>query len=264
MNIYLFELRKKLGSTTIWILSIGFFTWVSFTMFSAFGDLSIASILEDFPDALKKAFGLQNDISSILGYFAFIGSFNILCAAIFSSNLGLTAVSVEESEMTADFLLTKPASRTTILLAKFFGAISHIVLFTVLTSAISLICIESYRAGQEYELRAFFLIAGAMLFVQLVFFTMGLFISLCLKRMESPFPFSLGIPFGLYIINSFDTIIEDTFIKYLIPFNYFDLPYIAENLGYRTYGIIACIIVITAFSTFSFVAYNKRDIATAM
>ncbi len=82
--------------------------------------------------------------------------------------------------------------------------------------------------------------------------------------MGSPLSFSLGLSFGFFILNSFDTILEDTFIKYLIPYDYFEFGYIIENTAFKTYGVVISIGLITTFILGSYLLYNKRNIATAM
>ncbi len=63
----------------------------------------------NFPPELKMAFGLERmDPATMEGYFGLCFYFCQLCLAIQAANYGLGLVSVEEAELTADFLLTKP------------------------------------------------------------------------------------------------------------------------------------------------------------
>ena len=264
MNIFIYEIRKRLLSTFVWIIIIVLFTWMSMTMFEAFADQTVAAMFDNFPDAFKKAFGMDSDISTILGYFGFISVYIFLCGAIFASNLGLTAVAIEERDLTADFLISKPITRTRILSLKLLGALVHMLLYNLLIGFCCLAFIEAYKGGREYSLEAFLLIFLGSFIFQLLFLSLGLFISVVLRRMESPLPYSLGISFGLYILGSFDALLDKTFLRFLIPYDYFDVRYIVEHAAYKTYGLITSIVLIALFSGAGYVLYRKRNIATAM
>ncbi len=264
MNIYKYEVKKKLISTLIWIISLSIFIFIFYSVFETMGSNVINEILDEFPEAFLKAFGMNDNFSTIIGYTAMICIYIVLCGAIFSCNLGLNAVSIEERDLTADFLITKPVTRNRILTTKLLAALTHILIFIVMNSVICYAGIEAFKNGQEYSFFTFLLIMLGIFIIQVLFFTIGLFISVILKKMESPLSFSLGLSFGFFILNSFDTILEDTFIKYLIPYDYFEFGYIIENTAFKTYGFVVSIGLIIAFISGSYLLYNKRYIATAM
>ena len=264
MNIFKYEVMKRMGTTLIWILSLGVYIYATFAFFEAFQGSAFTDILANFPDAFKKAFGLERDLSTILGYFAFIGIYLFLAGAIFSSNLGLNAVSVEERDLTADFLVSKPVTRNRIVTAKLLAGLTHLLLFNI---AMGLVCwagIESFGGDQEYSMNAFLLVMAGLLIFQLFFYAIGFIISVLLKHMDSPLPFSLGLSVGLYILYSFDAVIRDTPIKYLVPYDYFNLGYIIENEAFKTSGLVISVGVILLSVAGGYVLYNRRDIATAM
>lgn len=264
MNIYKYETRKKLISTMIWIICLSIFILIFYSVFETMGSSAMADMFDEFPEAFLKAFGMSDNFSTIIGYTAMICIYIVLCGAIFSCNLGLNAVSIEERDLTADFLISKPVTRNRILTAKLLAALTHMLIFSVMTSVISFAGIEVFKNGQEYLFSIFLLMMLGIFIVQVLFFSIGLFISVILKKMGSPLSFSLGLSFGFFILNSFDTILEDTFIKYLIPYDYFEFGYIIENAAFKTYGVIVSIGLIIAFISGSYLLYNKRNIATAM
>jgi ABC-2 type transport system permease protein len=264
MNIFKYEVKKNLLSTLIWIVSLGVFIFFYFSFFETFNNPAFSQLLDNFPDAYKKAFGMDQDLTTVLGYFSFVGSFMFLAAAIFSSNLGLKAVSVEERDLTADFLIPKPVTRVKITTAKLLAALTHMLIFHLLTSLVCLASIETYRDGQGYSFYAFILIMLGLLIFQLLFFTIGFVVSVLLKRLDSPLPFSLGLSIGLYVLYAFDTLIQDTFIKYLVPYDFFDMGYIVENEAFKAYGLVISFGFIVAGVVSGYILYNRRNIATAM
>jgi ABC-2 type transport system permease protein len=89
-------------------------------------------------------------------------------------------------------------------------------------------------------------------------------LSVVLKRMDSPLPFSLGLSIGLFVLYSFDTLIRDTPLKYLVPYDYFDLGYIIENGVIKASGMALSLGIIAASLIAGYALYNRRNIATAM
>ena len=264
MNIFTYEIKKRLATTLIWIVSLGIFIYITFAFFESFQGTGFTDILDSFPDAFKKAFGLEQDLSTILGYFGFVGIYLFLAGAIFSSHLGLNAVSVEERDLTADFLISKPVKRNRIMTAKISAGLVHLALFNI---AMGLTCwagMESFGGGQDYSMKAFLLIMGGLFIFQLLFYAVGLLISVLLKRMDSPLPFSMGLSIGLYILYSFESVIADTPLKYLVPYDYFDMGYIIDNEAFKTSGLVISLAVIAVGIVGGYILYNRRDIATAM
>ena len=264
MNIYRYEFRKRLGSTLIWVVSLGVYTYFTFAFFQSFNDPSMLELLDSFPDAFKKAFGLDQDLSSILGYFAFVGIYLFLAGAIFSAGLGLNAVSVEERDLTADFLIAKPVTRNRIVTAKLLAGLTHILIFNLSMGLVSYFGMESFKGEQSYAMSTFLLIMGGLFIFQVLFFSFSFLLSVLMKRMDNPLPFSLGLSIGLFVLYSFDALIKDTPIKYLVPYDYFDLGYIIQNDAFKASGLIISLVVIAASIVAGYSLYNRRNIATAM
>ena len=85
--------------------------------------------LARYPAQMRAAFGLDKiDLSTVLGFYAFIFVFVQLCLAIQASNYGFGLVSVEESELTADFLLSKPVSRPRVMTSKLLAVFTSLAI----------------------------------------------------------------------------------------------------------------------------------------
>ncbi len=264
MNIYLYELRKRALSTLIWALSVSAFVLMYFSFFEAFADNALVELIDDFPDAFMKAFGLDADISTVMGFFGAVVAFVVLVASIYACSLGINIVSEEERDLTADFLIPKPVTRTTILSAKILAGLTQILVFTALTAAASVASIELFRGDHGYSIQVFALVYLGVFLLELLFFTMGLLVSVSARRLDSPFPFSFGIPVGFFILNSFDTLLQDTFLRFLIPYDYFNAARIVESSSLKTYGVVVSAILVALFTAGTFVLYRRRNIATAM
>ena len=89
-------------------------------------------IMEGYPEAIRNALGVNlGNFFTILGFYCFPLSFITLCGAIQAMNLGTSIVSKEVREKTADFLLTKPVTRTTVLTAKLLAAFVSLVITNI-------------------------------------------------------------------------------------------------------------------------------------
>ena len=124
MNIFLHEFKSYLRSVLIWSVAIFLIILVYFSAFNtiAVEAADLESLLSSFPEELMIAFGMHNmDFASLLGFFGVVFLFCQVCLAIQASNYGFSLVSIEERELTADFLLPKPISRGRILTSKLLG-----------------------------------------------------------------------------------------------------------------------------------------------
>src|SRR5512139_2101256 len=130
-NIYKHEFRSRLKSVLIWSVSIFLLIAFYFSIYPAFSEQAelMNQMLAKFPPQLLAAFGLGNmDLASLLGFLGFLFVFVQLCLAIQAANYGFGMVSVEESELTADFLLSKPVSRGQVLTSKILAAVCSLLL----------------------------------------------------------------------------------------------------------------------------------------
>src|SRR5664280_1199480 len=128
MNIYFHELRSYRKNTIIWIVSLGAATALFMSMFTIFseGSADLVNLFKGFPDTVLKAFGMP-DVSMLFtlpGFYSFILGFLVLCGSIQAMNLGISSLGREATGKTADFLLTKPVSRTRVITAKLLAVLT--------------------------------------------------------------------------------------------------------------------------------------------
>ncbi len=263
-SVYLHEFRRHLNSVLIWagsLLSLLFVFMALFPSFSA--DMAAMNqVLDNFPPELKMAFGLgQLDLAMLEGYFGFCFIFCQLCLAIQAANYGLGLVSIEEAELNADFLLTKPLKRSTILSSKILAALSSLLLTDLIFWLGSVAAIEIFKSGNAYDRGTIFLMLGSVVVFQLVFFGVGLLISLILRKVRTVTPWSLGLAFGTYVLSVFSGIFKDIKLEYLSPFKHFDPGKIIEN-GLDVRLVLVDLAVVLVSIGLSFWLYQRRDIAS--
>lgn len=106
MNIFKHELKYYRKSTIIWACSMCAFSILFIFMFSSIsGDIeSFKNILYNVPENVRKALSIYvYSISTLEGFYSLIFVYIVLCGAIQAMNLGISIVSKEVREKTADF-----------------------------------------------------------------------------------------------------------------------------------------------------------------
>lgn len=262
MNMFLHELKAYRKSTVVWTLSlilvVGFFMSL-YPAISADAD-QFKKILAGYPVQVRQAFGVSIDhITSLLGFYSYVFSYVVLCGAIQAMNLGISILSKEVREKTADFLLTKPVTRSEIMTAKLLAAFSSLLITNIIyVAAASLIA--SLVSKQPFDLDIFLLISLTAFYVELMFMCLGVIISVAAAKIKAVLPVSLSIVFGFFIVNMFGSVIGEKAIRYLTPFKYYDTSYIINHGTYEGQFVVIEIIFIVITMMASYIIYAKKDI----
>ena len=262
-NIYRHEFRSRLRSVLIWSLAVAALVLVFFSLFSTFADQAalLNQLLDRFPPELRAAFGLGSlDLASVLGFYGFLFVFIQLCLAIQAGNYGFGLVSIEESELTADFLLSKPVSRSQVLRSKLLAALTSLLLTDVAMGVSSFAAILLFRGGHEYDPATLVVLLLSIIIFQLFFLSVGLLISLLVKRVRSVTPYSLGLGFGAYVLSAFSGVFGDVKLEYVTPFKHLDPAYIVQHGDYNTPLVLLNVGVTVVALAVSYWRYIRRDI----
>ncbi len=265
-TIFLHEFRARFKSVVIWSASVAALILFFFSIFPGFADQAamVNQMMEKFPQAMREAFALDRmDLSTSLGFFSFLFMFAQLCLAVQAGNYGFGLVSVEEAELTADFLLSKPVSRTQVLNAKLLAALAGLTVTNAVVWAASFLSFALFSASSDYDTGVLLLLLASVVLFQLFFLCVGLAISLLVRRVRSVTPYSLGLGFGGYVLSAFSGIFADVKLEYLTPFKHFDPAYIVRSGGYDApLVLLNAAITVTALAL-SYWRYIRRDIPMA-
>lgn len=258
MNIYLHELKALRKSTLIWIGALIGITALYMSIYpSMAADAeSFKKLMEGYPPSVRAMLGIQlESIASLLGFYSFTFSFVVLCGAIQAMILGMSVLSKETRERTADFLLAKPVSRQSIVTAKLLAAGTILLITNAVFYAAAALFAEM-AAAESFDHWLFFLINLTMLFVQLIFLAVGAAVSVFFNKLKSVLPVSLGVVFGLYVAGAL--LAADA--RALSPFQYFSPAYIMEHAGYETPFVILGAAIVAAGVGLSYFIYIRKDI----
>jgi ABC-2 type transport system permease protein len=262
-TIYLHELRARFRSVIVWSVAVAAIIFLFFSIFPGFATQAalLRDIMSKFPPALLDAFGMQNtDLSSVLGFYSFIFVFVQLCLAIQAGNYGFGLVSIEESELTADFLLSKPISRVQVMTSKLLAALTSLTITNLVVWVVSFVSLAMFNGGRPYDTGTLVLLLVSIIIFQLFFLGVGLVISLLVKRVRSVTPYSLGLGFGMYVLSAFSAVLAEVKLEYLTPFKHLDPAYIVRNVALDTPLVLLNVAVSLIALAVSYWLYIRRDI----
>jgi ABC-2 type transport system permease protein len=262
MNIFVHEWKAYRKSTIIWTISLVAVIMLFMSFYPAFSKDTAAfnKIMENYPPAIRKAFGLNfGNFMTILGFYCFPLSFITVCGAVQAMNLGTSIVNKEVREKTADFLLTKPVTRTKVLTAKMLSAFASIVITNIFFIAAASIMAFQVKTD-DFSYKIFFMLSLTLFFVQLIFLALGFIISVMATKMKSVLSVSLGVVFGLYFLGMFSDTTGEKAKRYFSPFKYFDNTYIINHASFESSFLIAGAVIIIIAICSSYFVYNKKDI----
>jgi ABC-2 type transport system permease protein len=261
MNIYLYELKALRKSAILWTCSITAISVLFLSVFTSMAEdaADFREIMAGYPEAVRKMLSINLDyIASILGFYSFVFIFIQLCGTVQAANLGVSILSKESRERTADFLLVKPVSRAYVISAKLLAALTNLLVTDAIFVAVSLIVANSVNTA-DFDAGRFIMINLTMLFVQLIFLAAGLLISVFFNKIKNVLPISLGMVFGFYIIGAL-LVSDDEALRFISPFKYYNVTYIIQNAAYEIpYLILGAAIVAVSIAA-CYIIYCRKDI----
>lgn len=262
-NIYKHEFGARLKSVSVWSLAVAALIIIFSSFFSIFADQAalMNEMLARFPPEMRAAFGMDKvDLSTVLGFYSFIFLFVQLCLAIQASNYGFGLISIEESELTADFLLTKPVSRAQVLTSKLLAALTSLSLTNLVVWVSSFAALTLFRGEHAYEPRTLLLLLISIVIFQLFFLSVGVVVSLLVRRVRSVTPYALGLGFGAYVLSAFSGVLGEVALELLTPFKHLDAAAIVKEGAYDLPLVLLNVTVTLVSLAVSYWLYIRRDI----
>jgi len=264
LNIFIRELKRNKKSFFIWTFCIIFLNFIQLAAYPSVVESTktIKELFTQMPQGLIEAFGLDKlDMTSVLGYFGMkIYIMILLFGSIYSMLLSSLILSKEEGEKTAEFLMSKPLTRNSIVSSKLLSTLFFIMSFNILNLISNFIFIEIFRKN-EYDINIYLLFCLSSLLINLTFASIGFFISVFIVKSKTIYPISIGIILGTYFLSIISSLSSKTEnLKYLSPFKYVDAIDLITNKKIEGLYIIIFLIIIVSMTILSYVFYNKKDL----
>lgn len=260
MTVFKHEINQGKLSLAIWSAAVSFMLGLCILIYPEMSN-QMGDVSDMFAQmgSFSAAFGMDK-----INFGEFSGFFGVECGnvlgiggAFFAALLGITVLSKEEKEHTAEFLFAHPVSRNRIITEKLCAVIAQIVLFNLVSIIITVVCVAII--GEEFSVKILVLLFLAYFIMQIEISAITFGISAFIRKN------GMGIGIGLAAVFYFMNIISNLtdkveFLKYITPFGYTDSADIilneAINMKFLSIGIIAAVAAIII----SYCKYLRKDI----
>ena len=260
MTLVKHELRLGKISLAIWTASIGFLMMICILLFPEMkGEMGSVGDIFASMGSFTAAFGMDRlNFGTLTGFYAIeCGNILGLGGAFFAALTAVSALSKEEKDRTAEFLLTHPVSRRRLVTEKLAAVVLQIIAMNLLIFLLSIGSIV--MVGEDIPWKELGLLHLAYFLLQLELAGVCFGISAFLRG--SSLGVGLGLASMLYFLNIIANITESAeFLKYITPFGYAEGADVisdgALNLRYLAVGAVFTAIGILA----AFWEYRRKDI----
>jgi ABC-2 type transport system permease protein len=266
-NLFLKEMRRNVSSLVIWTIVITFLITLTMSFYGTFmeNQSKIAGMLSIIPKGALQFKGISNfnDLLSVLGFYAANNViYMMLLGSIFAIVLSSNILLKEEYDKTAEYLLTRPVTRSEIFFSKVSVIALNVFLLNLVTALAGFLCIELVKKGQ-FSINAFILLSVYTLLLNVLFGGIGLFMSTLVKRAKPITTLCIGFVLILYFIATLSKITESASkIGYLSPFKFANVDAINPAYSLEFWHLVYFIGLTLLFTGLSYRLYLKKDIYT--
>lgn len=260
MTIYIKELKQSFKSLCIWTASIAFMMLVCVLLFPEMkGEMdSVSSIFANM-GGFTAAFGMDKlSFGQLMGFYGIeCGNVLGIGGGFFAALAGISVLANEEKEHTAEFLLTHPISRGSIIAQKLLSVLTQVVVLNIVVVAVSLI--SAAVINESFEMKEFILLHVAYLIMQLEISCICFGISAFIRR--GSIGIGLGLALAFYFMNLVCNMTEQAeFLRYITPYAYAEASNIISEARLDTVLIVIGILITVIGAAVGFVKYTKKDI----
>lgn len=224
------ELRLSRMLLLIWmgivLLLCGFAYFEYLSLQESLGEL--AELINTFPKILMIMFGMEEELTSALGWYGCIYFWVAMLNYSYAVYLGVSCVAKETTHGTAEYLFTKPIRRNKIVSVKGLAGMCNLLILTVFSSLCNYFTAILPLGGLEQPGAAVTTTIG-MFLTEVVLFSLGLLISDLARTYQSTARLGAGMLLGFYGLYVVADYLEIPALYYLTPLKYFDVYAVARN-----------------------------------
>ncbi len=255
MTLMKHELRRGRVSFALWTGAIAALLVICLLVFPEMkGQMEAISHLFAAMGSFAAAFGMDRmDFGSLSGFYAIeCGNVIGLGGAFFAAFAGVSSLSREEGDGTAEFLLAHPLARARVVTEKLAAVMLQVVAMNLLVFLVSVLAICAI--GEAVPWREILLLHFACLLLQTELAAVCFGISAFLRR--GGYGIGLGLTVMLYFLNLIANMSKKAgFLKYITPFGYCDGADILSaggvNVALAAVGMaLACIAIAAAYGRY--------------
>jgi ABC-2 type transport system permease protein len=264
-NLFLKELGRNAFSFILWMLAITLLVTLTMSVYPTFmeNQSKVLGMMSLVPKSALQFKGISNfsDMLSILGFYAinniiYMMVLGSIFAIVISSNILLK----EEYHKTAEYLLTRPLNRSEVFLSKLSVVFIYVISLNLVTALAGFVSMQIVET-EPFSFRAFLIVSFYTLLLNILFGSIGLFMSVLVKKPKPITTFSIGMVLVFYFMYTLSKITESASgIGYLSPFKYVNVDVVSPDyrVGFWNVlyfaGISVLLIVISGW------LYKRKDI----
>lgn len=261
MAVFQKEMKQGGRALCIWTAAVSLMLAVCIFIFPEM-KMQMESVTRLFANmgSFTKAFGMdQLNFGELIGFYGVeCGNVLGICGGFYAAFLGVSSLSKEEKEHTAEFLMSHPVGRCSVILQKLLSVVVSLLAMNAVIFLVSMLSIR--LIGEALPVRELLLIHGAYLLLQLEIAFICFGMSAFLRR--GSITAGLGLAAVLYFMDLICNLSEQgKFLKYITPFSYAKPAEIVSHLSLD--GVLAALgILYGALGVLAaFVKYTRKDLA---
>ncbi len=264
MSWTLFKANIK-SARTIWILMTAVFILYFVTILSMYdpeNTQALEQMLEMFPEALLKAFGMERVGTTLLSFVTiYMYGFLLLLFPMVISivvNHRLIAAHVDKGSMA--YLLSTPNSRTKIVKTQALFSLASTTLFFAVITLSGLGLSQAMLPG-EMETGKFILINVYALLMYFAIGGIGFFASCIANESKVSLGLGIGIPVAFLVLQMIgDAGDKFSWVGNLSLYNLFQPDKLVEGADFAYFGMAAFAVIAAVLHTAGISIFEKRDL----
>lgn len=264
-NLFLKEMRRNAMSLLLWIIVITLLISFTMSVYQSFVEnrTKVMGMLSLVPKGALQFKGISNvnDLISVLGFYAVNNViYMMLLGSIFAMVLGSNVLLKEEYNKTAEFLLTKPLTRSEVFFSKLAVLFIHVIILNMITTLAGFISMKLFQKN-PFSMGAFLILSIYTLLLNMLFGATGLFLSNLVKRPRPITTLGIGLVLFLYFIFTLSKITESaTRIGYISPFKYVNMEVTSPAYHLELWNVLYFAGFTLLLTGISYRLYSKKDI----
>lgn len=203
----------------------------------------LTELILDFPKILKAMFGVNGDLTSALGWYSCIYYWVAILTNSYAVYLGVSCVAKEKAQGTAEYLFTKPMSRSMVVFAKVVACVCNLLVLAAFCGLCNYFTAILPMGGLEKKGAVLTTTTGLFL-TGVTLFAITLLAAGLTKSYKGAIRLGAGVLLAFYSISIIAEYLEIPALYYLTPLKYFDVYTVAEKGIYISYYLMTMIIVI--------------------
>jgi ABC-2 type transport system permease protein len=267
LNLFLKDMKRNAPGLILWMIVIVILISVTMAIYPTFleNQSKILGMMSIVPKGALQFKGISNfnDLLSVMGFYSVNNViYMMVLGSIFAIVLASNILLKEEYTKTAEYLLTRPLTRREIFISKLAVLLAQMLILNSVAATAGFISMKLVQSG-SFSIRAFLILSLYTFLLNLLFGSIGLFMSTLVKRAKPITTFSIGLVLILYFIHTVSKITAGAAkIGYLSPFKYVNMDAFRPDYNISVLHLIYFIGLSVLLVFISFRIYRRKDIYT--